>query len=393
MFHAHNIERLSELARGVPIVLTGYHAMQLSGDMAAPFLQESNFWWLTGIDEPGWRMIIEPGRHHVTLVAPDVSEIDHIFMGGMSSDEAMKLNGAQEVITADEFEPRLRHLARTHTVVDTLEVESESFVVNPARKELVAMLRRTFASVEMIDKEIVTLRAVKTDEEIRRIREACNLTVEAFKQVRSQFAEYKHEYQVEAAFTSEFRSRAAVHAYAPIVAAGERACTLHYDKNANSVRSRDLVVIDIGARINGYAADVTRTYAIKPSKRQQAVHAAVQNVHQRIIELLKPGLLVADYARTVDEIMKDALQTLGLLDRRDDETTYRKYFPHAVSHGLGVDVHDRLGSPRYFEPGMVITVEPGIYIPEEGIGVRIEDDILITETGHDNLTRKLSTDL
>jgi Xaa-Pro aminopeptidase len=152
-------------------------------------------------------------------------------------------------------------------------------------------------------------------------------------------------------------------------------------------------VIDIGARINGYAADVTRTYAIKPSKRQQAVHAAVQNVHQRIIELLKPGLLVADYARTVDEIMKDALQTLGLLDRRDDETTYRKYFPHAVSHGLGVDVHDRLGSPRYFEPGMVITVEPGIYIPEEGIGVRIEDDILITETGHDNLTRKLSTDL
>lgn len=393
MFHAHNIARLSELARGVPIVLTGYYAMQLSGDMAAPFLQESNFWWLTGIDEPGWRVIIEPARHHVTLVAPEISEVDRIFTGGIDPSEAMKRAGAQEVIAANEFEPRLRHLARTHTVVNTLEVENESFVVNPARKELVAMLRRTFASVEMIDKELVSLRAVKTDEEIRRIRQACALTVNAFELIHDQFAQYKHEYEVEADFTAAFRSHAATHAYAPIVAAGERACTLHYDKNANSVRARDLVVIDIGARINGYAADVTRTYAVKPSKRQQAVHVAVQKAHQQIIALLKPSLLVADYARSVDEIMKDALQTLGLLTRRDDETTYRKYFPHAVSHGLGVDVHDRLGSPRYFEPGMVITVEPGIYIPEEGIGVRIEDDILITQTGHDNLTRKLSTDL
>lgn len=393
MFHAHNIERLSELARGVPVVLTGYYAMQLSGDMAAPFLQESNFWWLTGIDEPGWRLIIEPARHHVTLVAPDVSETARIFTGGMSPQEAMRRAGAQEVISASEFEPHLRHLARTHTVVTTLDVQDESFVINPARKELIAMLRRTFATVEMIDKELVSLRAIKTEEEIRRIRQACKLTVDAFTRIHDEFAQYTHEYQVEGAFSAEFRSHAATHAYAPIVAAGERACTLHYEKNAHSIRTRDLVVIDIGARINGYAADVTRTYAINPSKRQRAVHAAVQHAHEQIIALLQPGLVVAEYARGVDEIMKDALQSLGILARRDDETTYRTYFPHAVSHGLGVDVHDRLGSPRYFEPGMVVTVEPGIYIPEEGIGVRIEDDILITQNGHENLTRKLSTDL
>ncbi len=393
MFHAQNIGRLSELARGVPIVLTGYYAMQLSGDMASPFLQESNFWWLTGLDEPGWRVIIEPVRHHVTLVAPEVSEVDRIFTGGLDPNEAMSRASAQEVIAASEFEPRLRHLARTHTVVKTLDVQDESFVINPAAKELLATLRRTFNTVEMIDKDLVSLRAVKTDEEIRRIRRACALTVDAFESIRSRFDGYKHEYEVEADFTAAFRSRAATHAYAPIVAAGDRACTLHYDKNEHALRARDLVVIDIGARIDGYAADVTRTYAIKPSKRQRAVHAAVQKAHQQIIALLKPGLPVADYARLVDETMKDALESLGLLARRDDEATYRRYFPHAVSHGLGVDVHDRLGSPRYFEPGMIITVEPGIYIPEEGIGVRIEDDILITQNGHDNLTRKLSTDL
>jgi Xaa-Pro aminopeptidase len=314
-------------------------------------------------------------------------------MGGIEPEEAMKRCNAQEVIAASEFEPRLRQLARTHTVVNTLDMQDESFVVNPARKELIATLRRTFATVEMIDKDIISLRAIKTDEEIRRIRRACDLTVATFARIRDQFATYKYEYQLEADFTAGFRSHAATHAYAPIVAAGDRACTLHYDKNAESVHARDLVVIDIGARVDGYAADVTRTYALKPSKRQQAVHAAVQQAHDKIIALLAPGLLVAEYAHSVDEIMKDALISLGLLASKDDETTYRKYFPHAVSHGLGVDVHDSLGSPRYFEPGMVITVEPGIYIPEEGIGVRIEDDILITENGHDNLTRKLSTDL
>lgn len=393
MFHAHNTERLSAILRGIPTVVTGYHAMQLSGDMAAPFLQESTFWWLTGIDEPGWRVIIEPARHHVTLVAPAISEIERIFNGGMSSDDAMKRSNANEVIESKDFEKYLRQLARTHTVVNTLEVDDEPFVSNPAKRELNAILNRTFSSVVTIDKDVASLRAIKSDEEIRRIRQACNETVEAFKQVRAQWANYKYEYQVESDFTAAFRSRAATHAYAPIVAAGERACTLHYDKNMHAVRARDLVVIDIGARVNGYAADVTRTYAMNPSKRQRAVHAAVQEAQKQIIALLKPELSVIDYTHAVDEIMKDALESLGLLARRDDDATYRKYFPHAVGHGLGVDVHDRLGAPRYFESGMVLTVEPGIYIPEEGIGVRIEDDILITSDGHENLTRKLSTDL
>ena len=149
--------------------------------------------------------------------------------------------------------------------------------------------------------------------------------------------------------------------------------------------------MDVGARVDGYAADITRTYAVgEPTKRQVAVHTAVQTAHQRIINLLRPGLELATYLQQVDEIMQQALQSLGLLKTPED---YRRYFPHAISHGLGVDVHASLGQQRYIEAGMVLNVEPGIYIPQENIGVRIEDDILITDKGRRNLSQKLATHL
>ena len=154
-----------------------------------------------------------------------------------------------------------------------------------------------------------------------------------------------------------------------------------------------MVLIDIGARVGGYSADVTRTYCLNPTKRQKAVHAALEKAHQAIITLIAPGLPIAEYIDSVDEIMKQALYELGLLDDMSDQEAYRKYFPHAISHGLGIDTHDSLGRPRYLETGMVLTVEPGIYIPEEGIGVRIEDDILVTATGYENLTAALPTSL
>ena len=152
--------------------------------------------------------------------------------------------------------------------------------------------------------------------------------------------------------------------------------------------------MDVGATVDGYAADITRTYAKgTPTNRQREIHQAVEAAHHDIIKLLEPELPVEEYIRSVDARMKQALKDVGLLKDEGDNETYRKYFPHAISHGLGIDVHDSLGGARYFEPGMVLTVEPGIYIPEEGIGVRIEDDILITKTGYQNLSGKLATTL
>ena len=255
------------------------------------------------------------------------------------------------------------------------------------------MLKRIFDSVQYCDLLVNELKAIKQPEELARMRAAAKLTCSAFADVRAKLDELKTEAEVEAEFTYRFHRVGAKHAYEPIVAGGANACTLHYRVNKDKLRSRDMVLIDIGARTDGYSADVTRTYCLHPTKRQKAVHAAVESAHKSIIALLAPGLPIAEYIDAVDAIMKQALHSLGLLDDVNDAEMYRKYFPHAISHGLGIDPHDSLGRPRYFETGMVLTVEPGIYIPEEGIGVRLEDDILITPTGHENLSAALPTSL
>ena len=395
MFHAANRRRFEQASRGALIVLTGYDAMQWSGDMDVPFLQESSFWWLTGIDEAGWKVIIETSRSHTTLVRPALSEIERIFVGGLSDDEALNMSGADEIIVAEEFESRLRQLSRAHTIVETIidRRTHNSSVPNPAQGNLQRLLKRTFTSVENCQRTLQQLRAIKQPEELTRMRRAIKLTVEAFVAARAQLANYKTENALEADFTAHFRRANATHAYQPIVASGPHACTLHYDKNSGKISSRETVVIDIGARVDGYSADLTRTYCLRPTKRQLAIHQAVEHAQKQIIQLIRPGISVVDYVTKSDEIMKQALQKLGLLENLNDNETFRRYYPHATSHGLGVDTHDSLGQPRIFEPGMVLTVEPGIYVAVEAIGVRIEDDILVTENGCENLSRALSTEL
>lgn len=153
-------------------------------------------------------------------------------------------------------------------------------------------------------------------------------------------------------------------------------------------------MLDVGAKVGGYPADITRTYAYgKPTKRMEAVHKAVQSAQAAIISILKPGLSLEEYQKFVDTTIKQEMIGLGIIESVGDETGYRRHMPYSISHGLGVDVHDALGRPHTFEPGMILTVEPGIHLGNEGIGVRIEDDILITETGHRNLSGKLPTDL
>lgn len=394
MFHEDNRRRLYKHAHGELIVLTAYDLLQQSGDMAAPFLQESSFWWLTGIEEPGWKVILDTARQHATLVRPERSKVDIIFNGESDDDAVSGVSGIREIIPAKEFEARLRQLHRHHSVVKTLDAkQSHEFVLNPAQGSLHSVLQRIFDSVQHCDKQLAELRAIKQPAEIERLRAAIKLTCEAFGVVRSRLAELKSESEVEAEFIYAFRRAGAAHAYEPIVASGKNACVLHYAPGNAKLRAREPVLIDIGARVGGYSADITRTYCLRPTKRQQAVHAAVLKAQQAIIALIAPGVPVREYLEKSDAIMKAACVELGLIKEGDSQEAYRTYFPHAISHGLGVDTHDSLGAPRYFEQGMVLTVEPGIYIPSESIGVRIEDDILVTATGHENLSASLPAGL
>lgn len=395
-FFTENRSRLGKVIGGGLIVATAYTALQRGNDAAFGFEQEANFWYLTGIEHPDWWVIIDGTSGKTTLVQPAVSDVHELFDGSLSEDEALEMSGAHDVIDRDAALMQLRTYARTRGLVYTPgnlpgSRESLGFYANPAQRELRATLRRIFTTVQDCRREMAKLRAIKRPEEITVIRSAIDLTATAFSDVRGKLGDYKHEYEIEADFTHAFRSHgAAGHAYDPIVASGANACTLHYHANRDAVRAHGGVLIDIGARLHGYAADITRTYDADPSKRLSEVHKAVQNAHAQVIELLKPGLDLREYMASVEGIMSDALDSLDLLMTSED---YSRYFPHSISHGLGIDVHDSLGGPQVLEPGMILTVEPGVYIPEESLGVRIEDDILITENGHENLSASLSTDL
>jgi Xaa-Pro aminopeptidase len=396
-FFTTNRTRFAAKLGGGIAVLGGYTGMQRGNDAAFGFEQEANFWWLTGVEVADWWLILDSTRGKSWLVAPTLSQAHEIFDGSLSPEQAKKVSGVDGVLSHDEATSMLRDLAKKHSVVHALGeqpyAQHLNFTLNSGPKKLHDQLERIFNSVQDCRKELAKLRAIKQPQEITRMKKAIKLTMDAFDHVKLLLDAAQYEYEVEAEFNYYFRSRGAKgHAYDPIVAGGKNACTLHYTANDARLKKHDLLLIDIGARHHGYAADITRTYALgTPTKRQLAVHAAVESAQKEIISLLKPDMPIEQYQKEVDVIMSGALQSLGLVRGPHDEASYRKYFPHAVSHGLGVDVHDSLSAPERLRPGMVLTVEPGVYIPEEGIGVRIEDDILITNTGHSNLSGRLAT--
>ncbi|MBH2007343.1 aminopeptidase P N-terminal domain-containing protein [Candidatus Saccharibacteria bacterium] len=397
-FFAENRDKTMEILEGGVLVASAYSAMQSSNDAASRFEQEGNFWYLTGIERPGWWLIMDGARGKSWLVTPDVDPVHALFDGSLSIDEATAISGIDEIITRSKADELLLQTARQHRLAYFIgqpeRAEDFDFILNPAQREMHEKLARIFVGVQDLRPKLANLRSVKQPVEIKAIESAIAITSKALLSIRASFQAYKYEYEIEAELNKAFRETGGRgHAYDPIVAGGSNACTLHYIENNAPLKKRTLVLLDVGAQVEHYAADITRTYSYyEPTKRQREVHAAVQAAHLDIVAMLAPDLSVAEYGDKVDARMKQALIEVGLLSSLGDER-YRQYFPHAISHGLGIDVHDSLGRPKYFEPNMVLTVEPGIYIPEEGIGVRIEDDILITAKGHRNLSQKLPTDL
>jgi len=239
------------------------------------------------------------------------------------------------------------------------------------------------------------LRAVKSPIEVGLIQQAAAITGKAFRRLLGFIQPGVWEFEIEAEIWHEFlrhRSRGPV--FQTIVASGAESCTLHYVKNDRQCRDGDLVLIDFGAEYANYAGDLTRTLPVNGrfTPRQRAVYDAVLRVQKASIQMLRPGNTLEAYTAEVGHLMETELIGLGLLDaekvkgQSKDQPLYKKYFPHGASHHLGLDVHDYGDKFRPFESGMVFTCEPGIYIREEGIGVRIENDILITDQGPMDLT-------
>lgn len=377
-----------------PIVIHAPRAVQATHDIAYTYAPDATFYWLTGVTEPGWVLVITDTGEGV-LVAPEQSDVEALFEGDSDVDLIQKVSGVDRVVSSSKrgeyFEELSGLSSGAYILGDDPYDAGDSVAANPSNSLIAVENAQLFDALDDIRPTINKLRSIKSESEQVAMRTAITATVDSFVEVKRRLPDLANEYEVEAEFTYAFRKQNMRHAYEPIVAGGVNALTLHYTRNDQPLPKNGLILLDIGAATNGYAADITRTYAIgTPTDREVAVHAAVESAQQAIIALIQPGVSFKEYHDRSDDIMKDALRGLGLFNEPSD---FRKYFPHAVSHGLGIDVHESLGGYKEFQPGMVLTVEPGIYIPEEGIGVRIEDDILVTEDGNENLSAALPTSL
>ena len=393
-----NRARLRELFTGTaPIMLTANGLMQRGGDSTYAFSQDASFWYLTGINEPDIVLVMD--RDSEYLIIPERTANREAFDGKIDDKELSRISGVQKVYSGNDGWEQIAKRIKKVKHVATLAVlppyiDHYGLYTNPARATLANHLKELKPEIDLLDLSLhlIRMRMIKQPPEINAIQDAIDITIKTIIEVTkpSKLQKYTHEYEIEAAISQGFRSKGADgHSFEPIVAGGPRAVTLHNLANNAPLSADELIVIDIGAEVDHYAADITRTIALtSASKRQRQIHEAVEEIQAHAISLLKPGVFLKDYEKAIEQIMGEKLRELGLLKTITTEDV-RKYYPHATSHFLGLNVHDIGDYDRAIEPGIVMTVEPGIYIPEEGIGVRIEDDILITPSGNKNLSYAL----
>lgn len=401
-FFVENRKKLrGSVSLSTPIVIAANGLLQRSGDMTFTFHQDSNFWYLTGVNEPDAVLVCDEDEEY--LIVPQREGVRAAFDGVVDYDDIKHISGVEDVYTPEEgwekLSARLRGAKRVATAdAAPAYVDFYGMYTNPARATLIRRMKEANEGLKIKDirDELAALRRIKQPEEILAIQQAIGITIAGIQHVSEsrRLDAYNYECEPEADLTSYFRKHGATHAFDPIIAGGKNACTLHYLANDDPLRSGELLMFDVGASYDHYAADVARTIAPnrEPTARQRAVHKAVAEVQDYALTLLKPGTLVVEYEKQIEAFMGQKLQELELIKKPTKEAI-RTYFPHATSHYLGIDPHDVGGYDEPLAPNAVLTCEPGIYIPEEGIGVRIEDDILITEAGNENLSGRLSRDL
>lgn len=370
-----------------------------SGDQTYPFRQNPDFFYLTGIDQEQSILLLYPDcpnpMYREVLFLRQTNEHIAVWEGHKyTKEEARETSGITAIYWLDQFTDILHSIINYASVIYMNLNENDRYSHQVPYRDIRMLdqlraqypLHRYERSAPIMRK----LRAVKADEEIRMIKKASQITRDAFLRVLKFTKPDVGEYEIEAEIIHEFiRQRATGHGYQPIIASGKNANILHYTDNNQVCRYGDLLLMDFGAEYANYNADMTRTIPVNGrfTTRQKDVYNAVLRVLRASVGLLSPGILWNAYHEEVGRIMTAELIALGLLSSHDVERQnpamplYKKYFMHGNSHHLGIDVHDFAGRYTPFAAGNVLTVEPGIYIPEEGFGVRLENNILITGSG------------
>jgi Xaa-Pro aminopeptidase len=367
-----------------------------NGDQAFRFRQQSDLFYLTGIDQEKTILLLYPGcpnpdlREVLFLIEPNES-LQTWEGHKYSAREAREISGIAKVKWLDQFDPALTEAMSFAEKVYLNTIEYPKFSTDVPYRDLrfAGEIREKFPNHEYRRAAplIYPLRTIKADAEIDLIRMAIDLTSDAFQRILKFVRPGVTEYQVEAELTHEFLFQgAAGSAYHPIIASGENACTLHYIENSGECRDGSLLLMDFGAEYGHYAADLTRTIPVNGrfTERQKACYNAVLRVLRQSSRLLVPGNTIDRVNKEVNKLMEAEMIGLGLfsheaVEKQDPEKPlFTKYFMHGVSHFLGLDVHDVGSKFEPFRPGMVFTFEPGLYIREEKVGIRLENNYLIT---------------
>jgi Xaa-Pro aminopeptidase len=385
------------------VVLFSNDMMPRSNDQYYKFRQNSGFFYLTGINQAKSILLIcpqHPEEHlrEVLLVVRSTNE-EEVWNGcKLSPDEASELSGISTVRYSDDYVKTLYEVLNRIRNVYLLIPEDPRFplTLDTGNIRMSKAIREKFPlhSFHRLSPLLTRLRMIKEPEEIAIIKQACHITLQAFQRVRDFIRPGVMEYEIEAEITHEFiKSGANGHAYDPIIASGKNACILHYTSNKNQCRDGDLVLMDFGAEYLNYAADLTRTIPVNGTftDRQLEIYDASKRVFRTAVSMMKPGVLLSEIHQLVGEAWEEEHIHLGLYTRenikenRSNIPLWQRYYMHGTSHSIGLDVHDEFDKSMPLAPGMVLSCEPAIYIPEENIGIRIEDMILITKKENENL--------
>lgn len=395
-----NRKKVAALMKSKSIaVFNSNDIMPTNADGTMPFRQNNDLLYVSGIDQEETIVLLFPDaenpQHREILFIKETSELIAIWEGAkFTKQEATELSGITTVFWINQFEQVFHQLTteaqhiylnqNEHLrAVTTVETRDDRF-----RKE--CQQKYPLHQYERLAPIMRQVRAIKSEAEINMMQHACNITEKGFRRVLDFVEPGVTEYEIQAEYMHEFlRNRSKGFAYEPIIASGYNACVLHYVENKAACKSGEVILMDVGAEYGNYASDMTRCIPVsgKFTARQKDVYNAVLRVMKAATAMLVPGTKIDEYHKEVGKIMESELIYLGLLDKHDVakqdplNPLYKKYFMHGTSHHIGLDVHDIENRQRPLEAGMVLTVEPGIYIRDENLGIRLENDVVVTNNG------------
>ncbi|MGJ5642579.1 aminopeptidase P N-terminal domain-containing protein [Formosa sp. S-31] len=412
LFIANRSRFAEQMEKNTLAILTSNDIKHNNADDMMGFTQNNDLFYLSGIDQEDTILVLYPQavkpENRAILFVKETSEHIKIWDGEkLTKEQATDISGIERVEWVQDFEKILQLVAFEADGIylghnEHIKRLTHSQQTQQDRMILWVKEKYPLHDLHRVAKITRDLRPVKSQIELDLMQQAADISVESFKRVLKTAKPGLKEYELEAELVYNLtKSGATRHAFKPIVASGKNACALHYNANDAICKDGDMVLMDFGVCYANYNSDTTRCFPVngKFSERQKAVYASVLHCLKEGSKLLKPGVLSADYEKQMGDLVEAELIKLGLLKEVDvakqnpKKPLYKKYYMHGSAHHIGLDVHDVGLYSRPFEVGMVLTCEPGIYIPEEGIGCRLENDYVLTENGNRNLTADMPIEI